>query len=159
MKITFNLNGNPVTCDVKINKRLSDFLHDQLGIRSVRASCYGGFCGSCTVLINNKAVSSCLIPAFSIQNKSILTLEGFENTKDYENIRAAFRKQHYTPCSHCFSAKVLSIHALLLQNYKPAEDEIVDVLRGIRCSCDVFVPLVKSVRIASLSKRRSMHGG
>jgi carbon-monoxide dehydrogenase small subunit len=158
MRITFSLNGEIMTQDVKINKRLVDFLHDDLELYSIRPACYCGFCGACTILLDDKAVLSCLLPAFAIQGKRIVTLEGFENTEDYHIIYEALRKQNYIPCTQCFSAKVLTIQGLLINNYKPTEDEILEAITGIHCSCDVLTPLIKSVRIAALSRSKNIHG-
>ena len=157
MKVTFQLNGREIMVDVNSGKRLADLLHDDLKVKSVRASCYRGLCGNCTVIINDTAQLSCLIPAFTVHGKSILTLEGFEETSEYEEMMTIFGRHNYTPCSYCFPGKMLAIHALLLQNLNPSKGEILEALWGNRCSCDVYAPLIESVYTAAHLRRRGSH--
>lgn len=157
MKVTFMLNGKETKVDVKSGKRLADLLHDDLNVRSVRTACYRGLCGNCTVIINDTAQLSCLIPAFTVQGKSILTFEGFEKSDEYKELLSIFDRHNYQPCSYCFPGKLLAIHALLLQNIDPSKGEILEALWGNRCSCDVYAPLIESVYTAAHLRRRGYH--
>ena len=154
MRIRFSLNGEPTVIDVQAERRLSEVLHDDLHMLSVRTVCNSGVCGACTVLIGGKAQLSCLIPCFAIQGDSIVTFEGFSLTKEYKDLQRAFQLHGYTPCSYCLPSKALTIHALLLHNGSPDENQILNALSGIRCSCDALKPLGDSVMTASALRRQ-----
>ncbi len=158
MRINFTLNGERVSCDVNPKRKLSLLLHDTFGVRSVKISCRTGMCGSCTVLMEDEAVPSCLIPAFGVQEKSVLTFEGLKELPDYTDIMKSFEHNKYFPCEYCLPSKALTIYALLLQNPHPREDEIIDAMRGNICSCDVSGPLINSVFMAARLKREGSYG-
>lgn len=158
MKITFTLNGDRVTADVNPLKKLSDLLHDDYGLDSVHTSCRSGRCGMCTVIMEDEAYPSCLIPAFAVQDKSVLTLEGLREMRDFEDLTKAFERTGYQPCEYCFPSKALLIYALLLENLHPGETEIMELMEASACTCNVVNPLVRSIQIAAAYRRDSSYG-
>jgi len=158
VRINFTLNGDRVSCDVDPRKKLSLILHDDFSMLSVRTSCKAGMCGMCTVIMEDEAFPSCLIPAFMVQEKSVLTFEGLKEMKEYNYIIKAFDFSDYYPCDYCFPSKSLIIYSLLLHNLHPDEDEIIDTMMSNICSCDVTAPLLRSIITASRLKRESSYG-
>lgn len=158
MRIVFTLNGERVSCDVNPRRKLALLLHDDFGMLSVKTSCKIGMCGSCTVLMEDEALPSCLVPAFGAQEKSVLTFEGLMEMAEYRDIMKAFKNNDYAPCEYCLPSKALTIYALLLHNPNPGEDEIIEAMRGNICSCDVSTPLINSVFMAARLKRESGYG-
>lgn len=159
MRINFTLNGERVSCDVNPKRKLAFLLREEFGILSVKTSCKTGMCGSCTVLMEDEAVPSCLIPAFGVQEKSVLTFEGLMELGEYGDIMKSFEHNRYYPCEYCLPSKALTIYALLLHDLHPGEDQIIDAMRGNICSCDVSSPLINSVYMAARLKREGSYGG
>jgi carbon-monoxide dehydrogenase small subunit len=148
MKLYFYLNGQYISHDVEPRKRLVEFLHDDLNMLSLRKSCYRGYCGACTVLIDDIAHLSCIMPSAMVQGRRVVTFEGFKETDEYRHIQSALQAFTYSPCEYCYPSKVLSIHSLLVSSPRPGEKDIIDMLKSHACSCDLYRPLIKSVHMA-----------
>ncbi len=110
------------------------------------------------VLMEDEAVPSCLVPAFGVQEKSVLTYEGLQELAEHKDIIQSFQHNSFFPCDYCLPSKALTIYALILHNPNPGEDEIIEAMRGNICSCDVSAPLINSVFMAARLKRESGYG-
>lgn len=150
MKLNFKLNEKDILIDALPEKRLVNLLREDFSLISVKDNCYSGICGNCTVIINNKAVKSCIIPVFTIRNKEILTLEGVESDKLYNGIISGFEKAKCSPCNYCKPGKIMSIYALLKTNKAPDEKTIIEEIASHQCRCGSNTTIVKAVLIAAL---------
>ncbi len=150
MKITFKLNNSEFFVDVPATTRLSSLLRDEANIKSLKNGCNRGQCGCCSVLMNKRIVPSCLIPAFTVKNSEIMTLEGFKQLKEYSLINNIVKKANIEICDYCKGARYLLIYAFCesKKNSQVVSDEmILENFSGIRCNCIdmwTFVELVRS---------------
>ena len=149
MEISFVLNGKKVTVNVEPSARLLDVLRNELHLTGTKEGCGEGECGACTVLVNEKPYNSCLTPVINVQNKEILTIEGFRETKEYRVIADAFADMGGSQCGFCTPGMILVSYALLKNNPHPSEEEIRFSLSGNLCRCTGYQAIVNAVLKAS----------
>lgn len=152
MKITFNLNRVPQYLDVEPGEPLLSLLR-QLGMKSVKEGCGTGDCGACTVLVDGRAVRSCLMLAPQIQGKKVLTLEGLGTVDDPHPLQKAFLDSGAVQCGFCTPGMVLVAYELLLGNDNPSRDEVAEAISGNLCRCTGYVKIVDAVLLAAQWKR------
>ncbi len=158
MKITFLLNGKQVEIESPSETRLSDILNGFSHIESVRSVCMKGECKSCTILFNGDIAASCLIPAFEARYATIITLEGFRKTEDYQDILQALVETVGEPCDLCGSGTILTIHSILERFAEPDENQILDAFGRSICSCTNMRLIIKAIKKAALYRRRKRFG-
>jgi carbon-monoxide dehydrogenase small subunit len=134
-------------------KTLERVLRDDLGLTGVKEGCNTGNCGVCTVLINGKAVKSCLVLAFQAQGKDILTIEGLSKS-GLHPLQQAFIDHFAIQCGFCTPGMVLAAKALLDENSNPTEEEVKLGLSGNLCRCTGYVKIVEAVLAASEAMRK-----
>lgn len=127
---------------------LLEILSDRLKLWSVRESCGVGACGTCTVLLDGKPVSSCFFLAARAAGHEILTLEGLSQDDKLHPIQEAFLEQRALQCGYCTPGFVLSVKALLDENPNPSDEEIKDYLLGNLCRCAGYADILRAVRDA-----------
>ena len=149
MRIAFNLNGKNYHRDVSEEKRLLDFLREDMNMTSVKEGCGEGECGACTVIIDGKAVNSCLILAVEIDGHSVLTLEGLKN----DIIQQAFIDSGAIQCGFCTPGMLLAAEALLRENPEPDEEDIKEAISGNLCRCTGYLSVVRAIKRASIKGR------
>ena len=158
MIISFTLNNEDVQVDTEPAKRVSHVLREDFKLLETKTGCLDGSCGTCSILMDEEIVLSCLIPAFVLKGRSIITLEGFSQTDEYKDIIQGFREAKYYPCSYCKGGKILVIHALLRTLPVPTEQDILDSLIGNTCRCDDIHSLIKGVKYAAFAREARTHG-
>jgi aerobic-type carbon monoxide dehydrogenase small subunit (CoxS/CutS family) len=147
-EITFNMNGFPTTVAVDPGWDLKYLLHDKLGYIGVKDMCGGyGACGSCTVIVNGKAVLSCMTLAIECDGKTIENSEGIASAK--HPLVEAFIMNNCFQCGYCTPGFLVSAKALLDKNPKPTTDEIKQALSGNLCRCTMYPQLVPAVNAAA----------
>ena len=146
MPYTLNVNGNPYTLQVPAHHTLLQVLRDELGLMGAREACGIGMCGSCTVLVNGVAVSSCLILIPQAAGKHILTVEGLAKNNQLHRVQQAFIDYHAFQCSFCTPGFILMTFALLNKNPSPSEAEIHEHLAGNLCRCGSYPEILAAVR-------------
>src|SRR5476649_1871539 len=119
------------------------------GLTATKFGCGLGQCGACTVLVDRKAVRSCLLPISGVKGKSITTLEGLSTTGKPHPLQAAFIKEQVPQCGYCTSGMIMSAAALLTEKRKPTESEVRSALDGNLCHCGTHVRVVRAVLAAS----------
>jgi carbon-monoxide dehydrogenase small subunit len=150
-EILFNLNGMEVSLSVKGHERLIDVLRENLGLTGTKEGCGKGECGACTVLVDGKAVNSCLYPALEIEGKSVLTIEGLQGPEHKLSVlQQAFVDCGAIQCGFCTPGMILSAKALLDSNPKPTETTIREALAGNLCRCTGYVQILEAVKLAAL---------
>ncbi len=148
MKISFKVNGQPVTLDVSPKQRLLDVLHDELGLISVKEGCGEGECGACTVLFDGKNVNSCLVPAFQADGHEIVTIEGLRKWSGFATIERAYLEHGAVQCAFCLSGFVISTVAYLKESQTSSaeEGEIKQALAGNLCRCTGYTKIIEAVK-------------
>ncbi len=149
MKISFILNDNTVNIDIKPDKPLLRLLREDFNIKSVKEGCGRGECGTCTVLMNGKAVTSCLIPSGKIQGKNIETLEGLEKSGKIEYIQKAFMESGAIQCGFCTPGFIITAYSLLKDNISPSREEIRAAISGNICRCTGYTKIIDAIEQAS----------
>ncbi|MCL2381433.1 MAG: 2Fe-2S iron-sulfur cluster-binding protein [Treponema sp.] len=158
MTIGFILNGENVTVQAAAATRLVDVLRGTLRLPGTRAGCCAGTCGACSVIFNGEVVKSCLVPAFKLRDSEIVTIEGFSQTDDYQDIIHGFAEAKAECCGFCDAGKILTIEALLNRNHRPQREEIIAGLNGIKCRCTDPEGLVQAVMAAVEHRRKRLYG-
>jgi len=134
MKIPVILNGEKQILDARPDEKLLPVLRRQ-GLLSVKMGCTKGKCGSCTVLLDDNPIPSCIIPVAIIKNASIETLEFFLLTKEGEDIQNGFKQAGVNLCGFCSSARYFQTYELLKKVYRPSAEELEELSDSIKCNC------------------------
>lgn len=150
--IQFQLNGNEVTVTADPNKRLVDFLREDMHMTSVKEGCGEGECGACTIIYNGRAVTSCLMLAGQADGASIITLEGVSKNGELDHIQRAFVEVGAVQCGYCTPGMVLSAKALLDRNPQATDEEIKRAMSGNLCRCTGYAKIIKAVELARDAK-------
>lgn len=151
MKIPVLLNSEKKILDAKAEESLRDVLRKE-GLLSVKEGCGKGKCGSCTVLLDDKPVPSCIIPVGIVRNASIETLEFFLMTKDAEDIITGFKQAGINMCGFCNSSRILSTYALLKKVYRPSNEDLEKLADCTNCNCTDKKTFMNGVMYATAAK-------
>ncbi|HEX5605516.1 MAG TPA: (2Fe-2S)-binding protein [Candidatus Binatia bacterium] len=146
-EITLNINRRLETLTIDDADTLLEVLSERLKLWSVRESCGVGVCGSCTVLVDGRPVSSCLLLAARAGGE-ITTLEGLEPGSALHEIQQAFVEERALQCAYCTPGFVLTVKAFLEQNRNPSDQEIREYLAGNLCRCAGYADILQAVRAA-----------
>jgi len=147
-EINCRINGRQVALVVDVADTLLEVLRERLKLWSVREACGVGACGSCTVLLDGKPVSSCLLLAARATGHTITTLEGLSDGDKLHPIQEAFIEQRGLQCAYCTPGFVLSVKALLDGNPDPSDKAVRDYLAGNLCRCAGYGDILRAVRAA-----------
>lgn len=151
-RLHFICNGSPLEIDVEDHWSLLYLIREKLGLIGTKEGCGSGECGACTVIVDNKAVNSCLYPAPEINGKSLLTIEGLTNPDgSLHPIQKAFVEKGAIQCGFCTSGMIMSAKALLDENPNPTTEDIQHALAGNICRCTGYVQIFDAVHAASQS--------
>ncbi|MDD4010732.1 MAG: (2Fe-2S)-binding protein [Sphaerochaetaceae bacterium] len=149
MKIDFNLNGVQVSVDKDPLSRLIDVLREDFGLTGTKEGCSEGECGACSVLLDGKLVTSCLVPLGSAIGSRVDTIEGIRDTKLGSIIIESFANGGAVQCGFCIPGMVISAYCLLSSNPHPTEDEVRLAISGNLCRCTGYDLIVSSILDAS----------
>jgi len=144
-KIKLTVNGKGWSGDVPIEETLLEFLRNRLRLTGTKRSCESEVCGACTVLVDQKAVSSCSYLAFEADEKSVLTIEGVANGEQLDPLQEAFIRNIGTQCGYCTPGQIMAAKALLLENPHPSREQIAEWLSGNICRCGAYGAIAQSV--------------
>ncbi len=146
--IRVTVNGGVHEAEVEPRTLLADFLRHEVLLGGVHVGCEHGVCGVCTILMNGKAVRSCLTFAVQADGQEITTIEGIANDSELHPIQQAFIEEHGLQCGFCTPGFVMAIYELLRDNPKPTEEQIMDVLGGELCRCTGYEGIRRAVKSA-----------
>ncbi len=144
MKIPVTLNGTKTILDAHADESLMKVLHKN-GCTSVKSGCSSGFCGSCTILLDDHPVASCKIPAGIVRNCDIVTLDYFVKTEEYSIIMSGFQKAGIKLCGYCTAGKVFSAYQILKSPKMPKREEIADYVKALSPCCTDLETLVNGI--------------
>ena len=158
MNISFILNGEDVEVETQGDNRLANILRHSFKLLGTKTDCYIGNCGVCSVLLNGDVVKSCLVPAFMIRESEVITIEGFSQTEEYQDIIAGFSEAGIETCRFCNTGKILATEALLSRDMLPSKEKILAAFQGIKCRCVEPEELVRGIVKVSEQRRRRLYG-
>jgi aerobic carbon-monoxide dehydrogenase small subunit len=147
-QITIRINARDETLEIDDAETLLEVLRERLKLWSVREGCGVGACGTCTVLLGGKPVSSCLLLAVRSQGREILTLEGLSDRTDLHPIQEAFLNERALQCAYCTPGFVLAVKSLLDENPDASDQEVREYLSGNLCRCAAYADILRAVRSA-----------
>jgi carbon-monoxide dehydrogenase small subunit len=146
--LKFTLNGEPMEVPVSPSDMLVDVIRDKLELTGTKKGCGKGECGACTVIMNGKAVASCLVPAMKAMGADVETIEGV-GKENAHPVQEAFMDLGSVQCGFCIPGMIMSSKALLDENPKPCKAEIREAIAGNICRCTGYVKIEKAVEAAA----------
>jgi len=150
--IPFTLNGRPVEVDVDPGRRLLWVLRSDLGLTGTKYGCGESHCGACTVLLDGRAVRSCITPVNAVEGREVTTIEGLAGDDGLNPLQQAFLDHGALQCGFCTPGMILGARALLLANPSPTDQEIVSGMEGHLCRCGTHVRVLDAIRAAAGSE-------
>ncbi len=147
--VKLHVNGDIYEVAVEPWRTLLDILRDEIGLTGTKKGCDEGDCGACTVLMDGKSVTSCLILAIEAQGKEITTIEGLADGEKLHPIQEAFVEKGGLQCGFCTPGMILSTKALLDKNPHPTEDQIKLGIAGNLCRCTGYIKIIESIDAAA----------
>ena len=151
MKIPINItvNGEEYSLEIPPQMMLLKLLRETLGLTGVKRGCGEGDCGACTVIVEGKAVLSCLTLAASVNGGQILTIEGLVEGAELHPLQRAFVEKGAVQCGFCTPGMIMSAKALLEANPHPTEEQIKRGLAGNLCRCTGYAKIIEAVKAAA----------
>jgi carbon-monoxide dehydrogenase small subunit len=146
MKINIQINGESEEVEVTPAMALAELLRETLGMTGTKRGCDSGGCGMCTVILDGKAVYSCMTPAWRADGGKVQTVEGLARNDLLHPLQDAFVRNSAAQCGYCTSGILMAAKALLDTTPSPTEEEIRDGLCGVLCRCTGYLPYLKSIR-------------
>ena len=146
ISVALTVNGKPVSAEVESRTLLVEFLRERLQLTGTHVGCDTAQCGSCTILVDGKAVKSCNMLAVQAQGSTITTIEGLATNGELHPMQAAFKKNHGLQCGFCTPGMVMAAVGLASQMKEPTEAQIREALDGNFCRCTGYHNIVKSVK-------------
>ncbi len=147
-KLSFFLNGDRVEAEVEPWWTLVYFLREILGLTGTKESCGMGECGACTVIVNGKAIVSCILPVPEIDGADVWTIEGLSKTypQEIHPVQKAFIEHGAVQCGFCTPGMIMAAKALLDTNPNPTAEEIKTAIEGNLCRCGAYLQIIKAIK-------------
>jgi len=153
--IRFKLNNKETELVTDPNQLLLWVLRDHFGLTGTKFGCGIGFCGACTVLIDNEPVRSCMMPVSQVEGRSVVTIEGLEKDGKLHPVQQAFIDHDALQCGYCTPGIILTAVAMVENNPSPTREEIIAGLEDNLCRCGAHTRIIDAVKDAA----RVMKGG
>ncbi len=147
--IHFKLNGKPVSLSVDSGRMLLWVLRTDLGLTGTKYGCGESLCGSCTVLVNDEAVRSCITSMKEIQGKEVTTIEGLADDGKLHPLQEAFIAHDALQCGYCTPGMILNAYALLRKTPRPSETQVVEGMNDNLCRCGAHKRIVQAIMAAA----------
>lgn len=153
--MSFTLNGKKTEAMIDTSQTLLWVLRNHFGLTGTKYGCGNGFCGSCTVLIDNEPVRSCQVPVSDIAGKNVITIEGLEKKGKLHPVQKAFIDHEALQCGFCTPGMILTAVALLMKNPSPSKQQIIDGMEDNLCRCGAHNRIIDAIETAA----KEMKGG
>jgi len=152
-EIQFILNSKQVQITVDGDLTLLWILRTKFGMTGLKYGCGEGHCGSCTVLVNNEAVRSCLVPLKNVSGKEVITIEGLVNKENLHPMQKAFVKYDALQCGYCTPGMILTAISFLNKNPNPSRAEIISEMDDNLCRCGSYDRILDAIENAASEMR------
>ncbi len=153
--VQFNLNGRETEITIDPTLTLLWVLRNQFGLTGTKYGCGIGFCGACTIILDNEAVRSCLLPVGDVAGRKVLTIEGLAVNGKPHPIQKAFMEHDALQCGYCTPGMIMHAYGLLLKNPEPSRQEVIDGMEENLCRCGAHIRIIEAIQSAA----REMNGG
>jgi aerobic-type carbon monoxide dehydrogenase small subunit (CoxS/CutS family) len=153
--IKFELNGSPTEITTDPGNLLMWVIRNELGLTGTKFGCGLGFCGSCTILLDNEPVRSCMMAVSDVAGKKVLTIEGVAKNGSLHPLQKAFMENDALQCGYCTPGMIMNALGLLLRNPEPSRREIIEAMDENLCRCGTYGRIIESIQVAA----REMKGG
>jgi aerobic-type carbon monoxide dehydrogenase small subunit (CoxS/CutS family) len=148
-KISFVLNGKNAEILVDPTNTLLWVLRNQFELTGTKYGCGMGFCGACTVIIDNEAVRSCSLPVGEVAGKKVITIEGLTKNGKLHPVQQAFIDHDALQCGYCTPGMIMNAVALLMKKPKPSHQEIINGMEDNLCRCGAHLRILQAVETAA----------
>ncbi|MGE0557444.1 MAG: (2Fe-2S)-binding protein [Burkholderiales bacterium] len=148
-KIELTVNGKKCSGEVEDRVLLANFLRDELKLTGTHVGCDTSQCGACTVHVDGRAIKSCTMLAVQADGAEVVTIEGLAKNGKLHPAQAAFTECHALQCGFCTPGMIMTTAALIKDNPKPTDEEIIHGLEGNLCRCTGYLNIVKAVKRAA----------
>lgn len=156
-EINLEINGQNQSLEIEPNTLLLDLLRLKVGLTGTKEGCGEGVCGSCTVMVDNELVRSCLTLAMQVSGKSITTIEGVGSADSLHPLQRKFLEHGAVQCGFCAPGLIVTAKAFLETNPDPSEEEVRDAMRGNFCRCTGYVKIIEAILAAATEMRSAQH--
>jgi len=143
------VNGEKYQVEVEPQEILLDVIRDKLNLTGTKRGCDTGDCGACTIIMEGKAVNSCLVLALEANGKEIVTIEGLAKEGQLHPLQEAFVQHGAVQCGYCTPGMIMSAKALLDENRNPTEEEIRKAIAGNLCRCTGYAKIVQAIQVVA----------
>ncbi len=147
--IQFKLNGKPVRLTTESERMLLWAIRSDLNLTGAKYGCGEGFCGACTVLVNEEAVRSCQFPLKDVKGKEVLTIEGLAKNGDLHPLQKAFMEHDALQCGFCTPGMILQAYSMLLKNPRPNTKEIIQSMEANLCRCGSHTRIIQAIQTSA----------
>jgi carbon-monoxide dehydrogenase small subunit len=144
IKVNFVINGQQRKIEIPPNISLLDLLRDHLGLMGTKKGCEIGECGACTVIVNGKAVNSCIVLAPQVNGKRIYTIEGLGTETSLHPLQRAFVEKGAVQCGFCTPGMLMSLKALYDDNPNATHEEMKNAISGNLCRCTGYQQIIEA---------------
>jgi aerobic-type carbon monoxide dehydrogenase small subunit (CoxS/CutS family) len=151
--IRFKVNGKTTDVMSSPDRMLIWVLRSDLELTGTKHSCGEGFCGACTVLVDDEPVLSCQFPIAGAEGKEILTIEGLKKNGNLHPMQAAFMQHNALQCGFCTPGMILGALAMLKKNPEPSAEDIIDSMEGNLCRCGSYNRIILAIQTAAKAMR------
>jgi len=153
--LRFTLNGKKTEVLIDPTQNLLWVLRNHLGLTGTKYGCGMGFCGACTILIDNEPVRSCMLPVGDIAGKKVVTIEGLEKKGNLHPVQKAFVEHDALQCGFCTPGMIMTATGLLMKNSSPSRQQIIEGMEDNLCRCGAHNRIIDAVETAA----KEMKGG
>jgi len=152
-ELKLRVNGDDYTLEVEPHRTLLEVIRNDLGLTGAKLGCGGGECGACTVILNGKAVKSCIMLALDARDKEVWTIEGLARGGELHPLQQAFVEHGAIQCGFCTPGMIMSAKALLDKKPDPEEIEIREAIAGNFCRCTGYLSIIEAIKAISDIKK------
>jgi len=152
-KLSFTLNAKKTEVLIDTSQTLLWVLRNHFGLTGTKYGCGNGFCGACTVLIDNEPVRSCQVPVSDVAGKNVVTIEGLEKKGKLHPVQKAFIEHEALQCGFCTPGMILTAVGLLMKNPSPTKQQIVDGMEDNLCRCGAHNRIIDAIETAAIEMK------